>query len=115
MPDPATARDAVACIPWSSYPRRGTKFVARSISTVLLLSHFELVATSPRAIVFAASGHVDGEVYGQQTTRPIKNAIGAPNAIVALQVDLQANPTSGFITRNVHASNQIVCGGVHSQ
>src|ERR1700722_20564817 len=70
MPDPATAGDAVACIRRSSQPRRGTKFVARSILTVLMLSHFELIVTSTRAIVFAASGHADGEVYGQQSTRP---------------------------------------------
>ena len=81
--------------------------------TVLMLSHFELVVTSTRAVVFAASGHVDVEVYGRQSTQSDRTAIGAPNRLVALQVDIQANPTSGFVTRNVHASNRILRGGVH--
>jgi hypothetical protein len=51
-------------------------------------------------------------VRGQ--VKPVKSAIGAPHAIVVWQVDIRASPTSGFITRNVHASNQILGGGVHS-
>ena len=50
-------------------------------------------------------------VRGQ--VKRVKSAIGAPHAIVVWQVDIRASPTSGFITRNVHASNQILGGGVH--
>jgi len=43
-------------------------------------------------------------VRGQ--VKPVKNAIGAPNAIVALQVAILANPTSGFITGDVHLTGE---------
>src|ERR1700722_20447283 len=102
MPDPATAGDAVACIPRSSLPKRGTKFVARSILTVLTLIHFERVVTSTRAIVFAASGHADVEVYGQQSTRPGQTGQKRHQCAARDRGAAGAEPTKRVSTKKEH-------------